>query len=82
MTTAGAAVPESVLAALQSSGFPFQTAVAHVINPSVGWALHASEYPWQTSGGDGQFLDIVATNGVLFLTIECKKTRKEILTFL
>ena len=82
MTTEGAPVPESVLAALQSSGFPFQTAVAHVINPSIGWALHASEYPWQTSNGDGQFLDIVATNRVVFLAIECKKTRKEVLTFL
>lgn len=82
MTTERAPVPESVLAALQSSGFPFQTAVAHVINPSIGWALHASEYPWQTSNGDGQFLDIVATNGVMFLAIECKKTRKEVLIFL
>jgi len=82
MTKAGEAVPESVLAALQSSGFPFQTAVAHVVNPSLGWSLRESEYPWQTPGGDGQFLDIVATNGVFFLTIECKKTRKEILTFL
>lgn len=82
MTTPSSGVPESVGAALQSSGFPFQTAVAHLINPSIGWTLHASEYPWQTSSGDGQFLDIVASNGVLFLTIECKKTRKDIFTFL
>ena len=82
MAKQDAKVPKSVLAALQSSGFPFQTAVAHVINPSVEWALHASEYPWQTSAADGQFLDVVATNRVLFLTIECKKTRKDILTFL
>jgi len=82
MAKEDAKVPESVLAALQSSGFPFQTAVAHVIRAVPGWSVHASEYPWQTSGRDGQFLDLVATNRTLFLTIECKKTRKEILTFL
>jgi len=74
--------PEAVLAALRSSGFPFQTAVANVIRDVSGWSVCASEYPWRTSTGDNQFLDIVATNGSLFLTIECKKTRKEILTFL
>lgn len=75
-------VPEAVLAALQSSGFPFQTAVANVIRAVPGWSVYASEYPWRTSTGDNQFLDIIATNNSLFLTIECKKTRKEILTFL
>ena len=82
MTTPSPGVPEPVLAALQSSGFPFQTAVAQVINTSTKWKLHASEYPWQTTGGDSQFLNIVASNGVFFLTIECKKTRKDIYTFL
>ena len=76
------AVPQPVASALQSSGFPFQTAVAHVIRSAPGWSVHASEYPWQPPGGDGQFLDLIATNGALFLTVECKKTRKEILTFL
>lgn len=75
-------VPAAVLAALQSSGFPFQTAVAYVIPAVAGWSVYASEYPWRTSAGDYQFLDLVATNRNLFLTIECKKTRKEILTFL
>ncbi len=75
-------VPAAVLAALQSSGFPFQTAVAHVIRAVAGWSVYASEYPWRTSAGDHQFLDLVATNRNLFLTIECKKTRKDILTFL
>lgn len=82
MAKADAKVPKSVLVALQGSGFPFQTAVAHVIRESAGWSVHKSEYPWRTMGGDDQFLDLVATNGRLFLTIECKKTRKEILTFL
>ena len=75
-------VPDSVAAALQSSGFPFQTAVAAQVRARPGWSIYASEFPWQTSTGESQFLDLVATNGSLFLTIECKKTRKEILTFL
>lgn len=75
-------IPEAVLTALQSSGFPFQTAVAHVIYTVTGRSVYTSEYPWRTSSGDHQFLDLVARKGDLFLTIECKKTRKEILTFL
>jgi len=82
MANADAKVPETVLAALQGSGFPFQTAVAGVIRTSRGWSVYETEYPWQTTSGDGQFLDLVATDESLFLTIECKKTRKEILTFL
>jgi len=82
MAKAMTKVPPAVLAALQGSGFPFQTAVAHVIRAVRGWSVHASEYPWRTSVGDYQFLDLVATNHKLFLTVECKKTRKEILTFL
>ena len=58
-----------------------QTAVAHVIRHSKGWAVHASEYPWRDSDNNDNFLDLVATNGKFILTVECKKT-KEILTFL
>ena len=77
-----AKVPKSVITALQGSGFPFQTAVAHVIaSPQDGQFTNLS-----IRGGRWavmiESLDIVATNGHLFLTIECKKTRKEILTFL
>lgn len=82
MTDTNTPVPQPVIAALQSSGFPFQTAVAYVIRSLPGWSVYASEYPWQAPGGDGQFLDLIATDGTLFLTVECKKTRKEILTFL
>jgi len=81
MTDTKAPVPQPVITALQSSGFPFQTAVAHVIRSSPPWSVYASEYPWRTPG-DGQFLDLIATNGTIYLTVECKKTRKEILTFL
>jgi hypothetical protein len=73
---------ESVWNALQSSGFPFQTAVRHMINPSVGWQLRVSEYPWRAPGGDDRFLDIVAIKGTVHLCIECKKTRKERFIFL
>jgi hypothetical protein len=75
-------IPDSVLGALKGSGFPFQTAVAHVVK-TMGppWRLIASEYPWESADGE-EFLDLIATNDTLFLTIECKKTRKEILTFL
>src|SRR6266481_2830597 len=76
-------IPESVRGALLGSGFPFQTAIAHVINPSIGWQVCASEYPWQMPSGDEQFLDIAATNRRgLSVCIECKKSRKETLTFL
>lgn len=75
-------IPEAVLTALQGSEFPFQTAVAQVIRAAAGWSVYSSEYPWRTSSGDHQFLDLVARKGNLFLTIECKKTRREILTFL
>ena len=76
-------IPDAVLAALKGSGFPFQTAVAQVVlanQPT--WRLHETEYPWERVPGDGRFLDLIATNGMLFLTIECKKTRKETFTFL
>ncbi|KRT69644.1 MAG: hypothetical protein XU15_C0009G0004 [candidate division NC10 bacterium CSP1-5] len=82
MTDENAKIPEPVLGALRGSGFPFQTAVAHVIRGSPGWSVHASEYPWQGPGNDSQFLDLIATDKNLFLTIECKKTRKDIFTFL
>src|SRR5262249_1962630 len=76
--------PAAVVAALHSSGFPFQTAVRREIEAAApgGRRVEATEYSWQTADGETHFLDLVATNGVIHLTIECKKTRKEILTFL
>jgi hypothetical protein len=75
-------VPSVVAAALRGSGFPFQTAVAHAVRATSGWSVDASEYPWHDPAGGDQFLDLVITNGKLFLTVECKKTTKETLTFL
>jgi hypothetical protein len=74
--------PPEVLAALRGSGFPFQTAVTSAVESTPGWRVHTTEYPWQTTSGETHFLDLIATNGSIYLTIECKKTRKEILTFL
>lgn len=75
-------IPPAVLGGLQSSGFPFQTAVAHVIGATPGWSVSESEYPWRARDGEEHFLDLVATNGTIFLSVECKKTRKETFTFL
>jgi hypothetical protein len=74
-------IPKTISESLKRSGFPFQTAVTHLIRRSKGWSIHASEYPWRDSDGSEKFLDIIATNGTFILPIECKKA-KEIQTFL
>lgn len=74
--------PEPVIGALLASGFPFQTAVAQVVQHTPNCTLVREEFPWQDETGADQFLDLVAQKGFLFLTIECRKTRKETLTFL
>lgn len=40
------------------------------------------EFPWQDSAGEDRFLDIIAQREDVVATVECKKTQKEILTFL
>jgi len=75
-------IPSPVISSLVASGFPFQTAVAHVVRQCDGWQLLGQEVPWRDDDGTDQFLDIVATNGFFVVTIECKKTQKETLTFL
>jgi hypothetical protein len=72
---------QTVIQSLDRSGFPFQTAITHLIRRSKGWSVLASEYPWRDSDGSENFLDIIVTNGKFILPIECKKT-KEIQTFL
>ena len=71
---------QTVIQSLDRSGFPFQTAITHLIRRIKGWSVLASEYPWRDSGSEN-FLDIIVTNGKFILPIECKKT-KEIQTFL
>lgn len=74
-------IPTAVFQSLNQSGFPFQTAITHLIRRSGGWTIVASEYPWRDSDGSEKFLDVIATNGKFILPIECKKS-KEIQTFL
>jgi hypothetical protein len=74
-------IPPAVSESLKRSGFPFQTAITHLIRRSKGWSIQASEYPWRDSDHNENFLDIIATNGTFILPIECKKA-KEIQTFL
>ncbi len=75
-------VPTTIFGDLQRSGFPFQTAVAHVVKTSGGWSVHKSEYPWQDPSGKDEFLDLVITNGGWYAGVECKKTEKDTLNFL
>jgi len=75
-------IPKSVIDSLQASGFPFQTAVAQLIRNSKGWKVHTTEFPWRGPKDDDRFLDIIATNKQFVITVECKKTRQDTLTFL
>lgn len=74
--------PQSVISALLASGFPFQTAVASIVRGTNGYTLAGEEVAWKDEMGNDQFLDLVAERGHVFLPIECKKTQKEMLTFL
>jgi hypothetical protein len=71
-----------VINALLASGFPFQTAVAQVVQRCQGYKLIGEEVAWRDDAGVDQFLDLVAQRGHVILPIECKKTQKEMLTFL
>ena len=74
--------PPAVATALLASGFPFQTAVAKAVSTLEGWQVIAEEFPWRDDAGADQFVDLVASNDRFVVVIECKKTQKEILTFL
>jgi hypothetical protein len=74
--------PQAVIGALLVSGFPFQTAVAQVVRQCRGYKVAAEEFSWRDETGADQFLDLVAERGHVVLPIECKKTQKDILTFL
>jgi len=70
------------IASLMASGFPFQTAITNVIKQTPNWKIMNEEFPWKDDSGSERFLDIIATNGSVIIAVECKKTQKEILTFL
>lgn len=51
-------IPQQVYTALRHSGFPFQTAVADIVQQSRPWELSTVEYPWTDASGNDQFLDL------------------------
>ena len=75
-------IPQPVVTSLVASGFPFQSAVAELIRQLNGWNIVREEFPWRDDDGTDQFLDVIATNGQFVVSIECKKTQKDTLTFL
>ena len=77
-----ASVPEAVVTALVSSGFPFQTAIAATVPQAVDWKVLDEEFPWQDTAGADRFLDIAAGNEALFVGLECKKSQTENFIFL
>lgn len=74
--------PQAVIAALLASGFPFQTAVASAIGQLKDWSVVAEEFPWRDDLAGDQFLDLVVSDDHFVVSIECKKTQKEMFTFL
>ncbi len=74
-------IPPSVLKALRSSGFPFQTAVAMRILSGGRFRMLSSswvEYPWRRESEE-HFLDLIAVRPEprIYAVIECKKTQAE-----
>lgn len=73
---------QAVINGLLASGFPFQTAIAEVVRKIHYCTIAAQEFPWRDEAGADHFLDLVVHTHSLIVTIECKKTQKEIFTFL
>jgi hypothetical protein len=73
---------QPVMNGLLASGFPFQTAVARIVKHAATYTLVAEEFAWRDETGNDRFLDLIAKTGSFIVTVECKKTQKEIFTFL
>jgi len=81
------APPKDPLTLVNDSGFPFQMRVAAEVDSSppshLLWRLAAEEHAWSAAGGDGGFIDIIATGeGGHRLVIECKRAAEETWAFL
>jgi hypothetical protein len=76
------ATKQHILSALVASGFPFQTAIAELARDLPDCAIAKEEFPWRDDTGVDRFLDLVVFRHNVIVTIECKKTQKEIFTFL
>ncbi len=74
------ATDHAIINALLASGFPFQTAISDSVRQMPNCRVEAEEFPWRDGNGADHFLDLVIVNFIV--TIECKKTQKEIFTFL
>lgn len=57
---------------VRASGFPFQAKIQHLLESLPKWSVVGSECSWSHEGKEG-FLDIVASQGDLYLAIECKR---------
>lgn len=77
-----AATRNVVLNSLLSSGFPFQTAITEIVKTLSNHTIAAIEFPWRDELGTDRFLDLIVRRPDLTITIECKKTKNEKLTFL
>lgn len=75
-------IPTIVSEALRASGFPFQIAVADLVRRAPGWRVVDEEWPWQEAAGQDRFLDLVAEKGRITVSIEAKKTEKDLYTFI
>jgi hypothetical protein len=72
----------TVINGLLASGFPFQTAITEVVKKVPYYRVAAEEFPWRDEAGADRFLDLIVHTHSFIVTIECKKTQKEIFTFL
>jgi len=69
---------------LDASGFPFQLAVEQAVRSlpeSKGWRVTGREYPFRTANGT-KYIDLVVSNGMTHLVIECKRSREATWVFL
>jgi len=69
---------QQAIGALLASGFPFQTTVAQIVRQATDWQVLAEEFPWRDESGIDHFLDLVGTKHFFVVTIEYKKTQKEV----
>ena len=82
MAEQDSAAGQTAIQSLLASGFPFQTSIAQLVRQVPGCDSVEEEVPWNDGTGDDHFLDLVVFLRNFIVVIECKKTQKEIFTFL
>ena len=80
MTDQDSAAKQTVTQALLASGFPFQTSIARLVRSVPGCESVKEEFPWQDD--EDRFFALIAFIHNFIVVVECKKTQKEIFTFL